>query len=120
LDKKEKPMVGIAKKVKQVLNLVRKYSPYVDSLIPGFSTVVNTASNVGETIMDGAMNVYDDYKASKKKGKKYGLGDGVSSFFRPSGAVNTLTKDYGDVNPRLKLGRGKEEFIDNTSAAEPY
>jgi hypothetical protein len=101
-------MVGIAKKVKQIVNLVRKYSPFVDTLIPGFSSITNTALNVGEKIFDGATNIYDDYKAAKKKGKKYSFVDGVSSFIRP-GALAQLSKDYGDVHPRLGLSEEKGE-----------
>jgi hypothetical protein len=94
-------MVGIAKKVKQLINLVRKYSPFLNSVIPGFSAVAGIAADVGDKIVDGVSNVYDDYKDKKKKGKDYGLGDGIKSFFRPPGAVETLTKEYGKVHPRL-------------------
>jgi hypothetical protein len=97
-------MVGIAKKVKQLLNLVRKYSPFLNTVIPGFSSVASIAADVGDKIVDGVSNVYDDYQENKKKGvKKYGIGDGIKSFFRPTGAVNTLTEDYGKINPRLGL-----------------
>jgi hypothetical protein len=94
-------MVGIAKKVKQLLNLVRKYSPFLNTVIPGFSSVAGIAADVGDRIVDGASSVYDDYQESKKKGQKYGVGDGIKSFFKPAGAVNTLTKDYGEVHHRL-------------------
>jgi hypothetical protein len=100
-------MVGIAKKVKQIVDLVRKYSPMVDMIVPGFSSIANTALNVGEKIFDGATNIYDDYKAAKKKGKKYSFIDGVSSFARP-GALQQLTKDYGGVHSRLGLDDSKD------------
>jgi hypothetical protein len=114
-------MVGIARKVKQLTNLVRKYAPVVDNFIPGFSTVANTAIDVGENLYDGISNVYDDYQVSKKKGRTYGIKDGIKSFMRP-GALRSLTKDYGDVNPRLHLGEegDDEDFKDDANAANPY
>jgi hypothetical protein len=119
-------MVGIARKVKQITNLVRKYAPVVDNFIPGFSTVANTAIDVGEGLYDGITNVYDDYQTSKKKGSSYGLKDGIKSFMRP-GAFRSLTKDYGGVNPRLGLGKGVveeddegDDFKDDANAANPY
>jgi hypothetical protein len=116
-------MVGIARKVRQITNLVRKFAPVVDNFLPGFSTVADTAINLGEGLYDGISNVYQDYKAAKKGGKSYGLSEGVKSFMRP-GAFKSLTKDYGGVNPRLKLslpeGDDEDSFKDDTSSANPY
>jgi hypothetical protein len=117
-------MVGIARKVRQITNLVRKFSPVVDNFLPGFSTVADTAINLGEGLYDGISNVYQDYKAAKRDKKSYGLSEGVKSFMRP-GAFKSLTKDYGGVNPRLGLSNkiepdDEESFKDDTGSANPY
>jgi hypothetical protein len=63
---------------------------------------VESVSGVGENIVDGINNVYEDYTKSKSNKREYGLIDGVRSFTRPS-ALKKLTKDYSELPPRVKL-----------------
>jgi hypothetical protein len=100
-------MVGILRKAKQVLSLIKQYSPFLNQFIPGLGEMVGTLSGVADSIMDGANNVYEDYqdwKNDPKGSEKYGFTRGVKSFFKPKpSAANTLSKDYGGIHPRLKL-----------------
>jgi hypothetical protein len=101
-------MVGIHRKVVQLAKLLQKYSPVIDQLVPGLGSLVGSVAEIGENVADGVNNVYEDYNHAKRKGKKYGFGDGVSSFFKssaptPSSPIKSLTKAYGDLHPRLKL-----------------
>jgi hypothetical protein len=106
-------MVGFTRKIKQVLNMIKQYSPFLSKLYPGLGEVVGTAAGLGEGLTDGFERVYDDYSSSKKGGKKYGLMDGIKSFVSKSknnyaqkGAMQNLTSDYGGVHPRLMLTSG--------------
>jgi hypothetical protein len=99
----KKQMVGIYRKIKQILEVVKKYSPFLDNVAPGLGTLVGSAASLADSVADGVNNVYDDYTEAKKSGKKYGLIDGVKSFARPPAAVNSLTRSYCGLHPRLKL-----------------
>jgi hypothetical protein len=99
-------MVGIHKKVKQLLNIIQNYAPLLSNFVPGLGETVGMLSEVGSSVADGINNVYEDYTESKSNKKKYGLMDGVRSFTRPN-AVKKLTKDYGGLHPRVKL---KEDY----------
>jgi hypothetical protein len=46
-------MVGIHKKVKQLLNVIQKYAPLLSKFIPGLRETVGAISEVGENIADG-------------------------------------------------------------------
>jgi hypothetical protein len=122
-------MVGINRKVIQLAKLLQKYSPILDEVAPGLGTLVGSVAGIGETIADGVNNVYENYTRAKRKGKKYNFTDGVESFMRPSAAsseaalkpntsvapsvVNSLSKSYGGLHPRLKL---KDELQEDDKA----
>jgi hypothetical protein len=103
-------VVGIHKKVKQLLNLIQQYAPLLSKFVPGLGETVGAIS-VGENIADGINNVYEDYTDVKSKKNKYGFMDGVRSFTRPS-AIKKLTKDYGTLHPRTKLKDFEIDDID--------
>jgi hypothetical protein len=113
-------MVGIHKKITQLLKLVQKYAPILNNVIPGLGNIVGTVGKIGEHVADGVNNVYNDYQSAKKAKQKYGVLDGIKSFVsisakeplptkqllpdkRPLPAMNSLTKSYGELHPRLKL-----------------
>ena len=108
-------MVGIYKKVKQILNMIRTYAPILNKIAPGIAPLILPLTSVTETIADGVNNVYEDYGAAKKKSEKYGFFDGVKSFLDPERvtslalppstdtAMKSLTKSYGGIHPRLNL-----------------
>jgi hypothetical protein len=101
-------MVGILRKIMQVLKTVRgpvlKFlTPLINSFAPGVGDMVATGAN---QIIDRSSNTLDAYDAAKAAGKRFRFSDGVKAFFAPSGAVSTKTKDYGGLHPRLEL---KEE-----------
>jgi hypothetical protein len=62
-------MVGILKKVKQVLKFIQNYSPYLDTIQPGLGTFVNSLANVTDDVVDRGSHVYDSYTEQKKKNK---------------------------------------------------
>jgi DNA polymerase/3'-5' exonuclease PolX len=102
-------MVGIHRKVVQLAKLLQKYSPILDTVMSGMGELVGAVAGIGESVADGVNNIYEDRKRAKQKGKKYGFGDGVESFFRNSGPTPTpIKKVYGELHPRLKLK--EEEF----------
>jgi hypothetical protein len=68
----------------------------------GIGELEGSVAGIGESVADGINNIYEDRKHAKQKGKKYGIGDGVESFFK-----NPIKKAYGELHPRLKL---KEEL----------
>jgi hypothetical protein len=110
-------MVGIQKKITQLLKLIQQFGPTLNVAIPGLGTIVSSLGSVGEDLMEGANNVYQDYQEAKKSEQKYGFFDGVKSFAktyadaeipvsmvrRPSAAMKNLTKSYGNLHPRLQL-----------------
>jgi hypothetical protein len=111
-------MVGIQKKITQLLKIIQRFGPVLDTIVPGLGGLVGTLGSIGEDLTEGANNVYEDYQVAKKAGKKYSLGDGLRSFAgtfnpipeaptsmvkRPSAAMRSLTKSYGDLHPRLSL-----------------
>jgi hypothetical protein len=114
-------MVGIYKKVKQLLQFIQDYAPYLDRFAPGMGSLIGATGSLGETIADGVNNVYDDYHEALKTGGSYGLGEGIRSFARPAAAVkrtptavSKLTKAYGGLHPRLKLkdsSNGEEDEL---------
>jgi hypothetical protein len=85
--------------------------------IPGLGTIVSSLGSVGDDLMEGANNVYQDYQEAKKSDKKYGFLDEVRPFGktyadaeipvsmvrRPSAAMKNLTKSHGNLHPRLQL-----------------
>jgi hypothetical protein len=77
-------------------------------VIPGLGDIAGTLSGLSMTVADGVGNVYDDYQNAKSKNQKYGFIDGVKSFVRP-GAMNTLTKSFDSLHPRIKLKDSGEE-----------
>jgi hypothetical protein len=106
-------MVGIYRKVKQVLKLLQNMAPYIDMFAPGIGSLVEAGANVGESVADGVNNVYEDYHAARKSGEDYGFGEGLKSFSRPATkrtptAVSKLTKAYGGLHPRLRLKESVE------------
>jgi hypothetical protein len=105
--KKSAKMVGILKKVKQVLKFIQNYSPYLDTIQPGLGTFVNSLANVTDDVVDRGSHVYDSYIEQKKKSKKYSIKDGLNDFFTTP--ATKLAKDYGDIHPRLKLKSENEE-----------
>jgi hypothetical protein len=107
-------MVGIYRKVKQLLQLVQDISPYINKIAPGVGTLVGAGASLGESVADGANNVYEDYQAAKKAKMKYGIEDGLRSFGRKS-AISRLTKAYGGLHPRLQLKSSGEEIDDEDS-----
>jgi hypothetical protein len=115
-------MVGIYRKIKQILNAVQQYAPILDKFAPGVGALVGSVAALGDDITDGVNNVYEDYSEAKKSGGEYGFLDGVKSFARPAvnggaqslpwaakppnrptAAMKSLTKSYGGLHPRLKL-----------------
>jgi hypothetical protein len=110
-------MVGIYRKVKQVLQLLQDMAPYIDRFAPGIGSLVGAGANIGETVADGVNNVYEDYHTARKSGEEYGFGEGLRSFARPTAkrmptAVSKLTKSYGGLHPRLKL-KEAEPLLDS-------
>jgi hypothetical protein len=103
-------MVGIYKKVKQLLNVIQQYAPLLSKFVPGLGETVGAISEVGGNIADGINNVYEDYTESKSNKRKHGIVDGIRSFSRPS-AVK-ITKYYGTLHPRIKLKDSEFEDID--------
>jgi hypothetical protein len=101
-------MVGIYKKVKQILKLVNQYAPFLDNIVPGLGTAVQSVGSLVDVGVDGGNSVYNDYIKAKQSGGRYGFADGVRSFFStykaptPT-AANALSKSYGDLHPRVKL-----------------
>ena len=99
-------MVGIYRKIKQVLDIVQQYAPFLDKIAPGVGTLVGSVAQLGDDITEGANNVYEDYNEAKKTGSEYGFLDGVKSFARPASkksVMNSLSRSYGQLHPRLKL-----------------
>jgi hypothetical protein len=101
-------MVGIHKKIKQLLNVIQQYAPLLSKFVPGLGETVGMLSDVGSSIADGINNVYEDYSEARLNKKRYGMMDMVRSFTRPS-AVKKLTKDYGGLHPRIKLKEDLDE-----------
>jgi hypothetical protein len=58
-------MVGIHKKFKQLLNVIQQYAPLLSKFVPGLGEIVRSVIGVGENIIDGINNVYEDYTESK-------------------------------------------------------
>jgi hypothetical protein len=77
-------MVGIHKKIKQLLNVIQQYAPLLSKFVPVLGEIVESVSGVGENIVDGINNVYEDYTKSKSNKREYDFMDGVRSFSRPS------------------------------------
>jgi hypothetical protein len=110
-------MVGIHRKVTQLLKFIQKYAPVLNNVIPGLGSIIKTGASIGEGMANGVNNVYNDYQDAKKKGTKYKILDGIKSFvspaaqksdisskvIRPPAAMTSLTKTYGDLHPRVKL-----------------
>jgi hypothetical protein len=102
-------MVGILRKIMQVLKTVRgpvlKFiTPLINSFAPGAGEIVAAGAN---QIIDRSSNTLDAYEAVTGGGKRFRFSDGVKAFFAPSGAVSTKTKDYGGLHPRIEL-KGEE------------
>jgi hypothetical protein len=93
-------MVGIHKKVKQLLSVIKNYAPLLSKFVPGLGETVGMLSEVGSSVADGINNIYESYTDAKSNRRNYGLMDGVRSFTRPS-AVKKLTKDYGGLHLRI-------------------
>jgi hypothetical protein len=77
-------MVGIHKKVKQLLSVIQNYAPLLSKFVPGLGETVGMLSDVGGSVVDGINNAYEDYTESKSNKKNYGLMDGLRSFTRPT------------------------------------
>jgi hypothetical protein len=54
-------MVGIHKKVKQLLNVIQNYAPLLSKFVPRLGETVGMLSEVGGSVADGINNVYEDY-----------------------------------------------------------
>jgi hypothetical protein len=107
-------MVGIFRKVKQILKFARQYSPFLDRVVPGLGTGIQSVAGIADNIADGANAVYDDYQSVKREGGTYNFGRGLNTFFSPLApkkggetkvqtATNLLTQGYGGIHPRLEL-----------------
>jgi hypothetical protein len=59
-------MVGLLKKIKQVLKFVQDNSHLANFLIPGIGHIVRSVGALGENITDRAEKVYNAYQNSKK------------------------------------------------------
>jgi hypothetical protein len=79
----------------------------LDNFVPGLGAAVSAVSGLVDVGVDGANAVYNDYtKAKSTPGGRYGFTDGVKSFFTPytkPTAANALSKNYGELHPRVKL-----------------
>jgi hypothetical protein len=104
-------MVGIYKKIKQILKMIQTYAPLIDKFAPGIGALVGSTAQLTDNITDGINNVYEDYSEAKNSGQEYGFRDGLSSFGRPSAAMKTLTKSYGGLHPRLQLKSESAEEV---------
>jgi hypothetical protein len=58
-------MVGIHKKVKQLLSVIQNYAPLLSKFVPGLGETVGMLSEVGSSVADGINNVYEDYTDAK-------------------------------------------------------
>jgi hypothetical protein len=107
-------MVGIFRKVKQILKFVQQYAPYLDQVVPGLGNSIKSVASIADNIADGSNAVYDDYQSVKNDGGTYNFKRGLNTFFKPTAkkleeipsaptATNILTKGYGGVHPRLEL-----------------
>jgi hypothetical protein len=54
-------MVGIHKKVKQLLSVIKNYAPLLSKFVPGLGETVGMLSEVGSLVVDGINNIYEDY-----------------------------------------------------------
>jgi hypothetical protein len=54
-------MVGIHKKIKQLLNVIHNNAPLLSKFAPGLGETVGMLSEVGSSVVDGINNVYEDY-----------------------------------------------------------
>jgi hypothetical protein len=88
-------MVGIKKKITQLLRLIQQFSPTLNVAVPGLGTIISSLGSVGEDLMEGVNNVYQDYQEAEKSEKKYGIIDGVRSF----------AKTYTDVEVQISIVR---------------
>jgi hypothetical protein len=70
-------MVGIHKKVKQLLNVTQQYVLLLSKFVLGLGETVEVISEVGGNTSDGINNVYEDYTESKTNKRKYGIMDGI-------------------------------------------
>jgi hypothetical protein len=116
-------MVGIYKKAKQLFQLISKYAPLLNNIVPGLGEVVGIGSQIADKAADGFNSIHNDYTAAKKSGEKYGFGQGIKSFFKPmvdpkrggfqsppkKSVANTLSKEYGGLHPRLALKQPSDE-----------
>jgi hypothetical protein len=93
-------MVGIHRKVKQLLQVIEKYSPLFSNFIPGLGNLVGSVSELGEEIADGVNNVYNDYNRAQKNKRSYNFLDGVKSFVK---RPKDLTSSLSDNHTRIKL-----------------
>jgi hypothetical protein len=127
-------MVGILKKIRQILKFVQDNSHLANFIMPGLGPIISSVSALGANVTDRVEKVYNAYQSSKKVGKKFKFRDGVQTFLentddlsdmiklivkdvrnliaptqnRPPEAVKILTKEYGDLHPRLKLKSDSE------------
>jgi hypothetical protein len=105
-------MVGIHKKVKQLLSVIKNYAPLLSKFVPGLGETIGMLSEVGGLVADGINNVYEDYTAAQSNKKNYKFINSVRSFTRPN-AMKKLTQDYGGLHPRVKLKENYETEIIN-------
>jgi hypothetical protein len=107
-------MVGIYKKAKHLFKIVSQYAPLLNNLVPGLGEAVGVLSSLADSTADGMNNVYNDYNSAINSGESYGFRKGLKSFFRPmagtkKSVANTLSKEYGQLHPRLELKDEVEE-----------
>jgi hypothetical protein len=62
-------MVGILKKVKQLLNVIQNYAPLLSKFVPGLGKTVGMLSEVGSSVGDGINNVYEDFTGVRSNKK---------------------------------------------------
>jgi hypothetical protein len=58
-------MVGIHKKVKQLLNVIQQYAPLLSKFVTGLGETVEAINEVGGNTADGINNVYEHYTDAK-------------------------------------------------------
>jgi hypothetical protein len=102
-------MVGIFKKIKQILQFVQNNASLANYLVPGLGPFINSVGALGENITDRAETVYNKYQETRKSDKKFSIKDGIETFFtntppdKPQEPVKLFSKPYGELHPRIRL-----------------
>jgi hypothetical protein len=73
-------MVGMFRKVSQLLKFVQQFSPTINKIVPGLGSLLSIGAGVGNTLAEGVGGVYDHFQESKRSKQKYGIKEGIKSF----------------------------------------